>query len=293
VRVGQRIGQDRRLAGAAPAQVEHLRAVRGRVHDRLRELRIRAVADVVESAHGHHLRAPGHAHDAFTVVAGGGDRARHVRSVSMRVTWIGVRHGGEVIGTHEVPSPHVVDVAVAVVVHTVARDLAGVRPDVRGQVGVRFVEAGVDHGHDRLTDRPLTGRRIPGRARADGLDAPQVGVGLPPRAAAGVERIVGRELHGHPPHGRRVFHARVGGQPRDLRFPLGPDRRGHLDDIDARELGRSEPDRCPPRPLREAIARGPRQIEVAAAGGRLQTRDGRERRAQAFHAMGGEEVAHR
>lgn len=48
----------------------------------------------------------------------------------------------------EVPAPRVVDESVAVIVDSVAGNLAAVGPDVVGQVGVSPVDAGIDHGHD-------------------------------------------------------------------------------------------------------------------------------------------------
>jgi hypothetical protein len=43
----------------------------------------------------------------------------------------------------------VVDLAVAVVVESVARRLSRIRPELRGEVRVADVEAGVEDGHDR------------------------------------------------------------------------------------------------------------------------------------------------
>ena len=44
----------------------------------------------------------------------------------------------------EVPAVDVVDVAVAVVVDAVARDLSRIRPQVGGDVGMEAIDAGVD-----------------------------------------------------------------------------------------------------------------------------------------------------
>ena len=69
------------------------------------------------------------------------DGARHVRAVAVVVHRVGVV-------VDEVVAVDVVDVAVAVVVEPSAGDLGRVRPDVGGEVGMRVVDAGVDHADD-------------------------------------------------------------------------------------------------------------------------------------------------
>ena len=90
----------------------------------------------------------------------------------------------------EVPAVDVVDVAVAVVVDAVARDLAGVGPDAAGQVGVVQVDAGVEHGDDR---RGAPRRDAPGLG---GVDVHVLGVVQPPEPAE--HRIVRDERRGDP-----------------------------------------------------------------------------------------------
>lgn len=47
-----------------------------------------------------------------------------------------------------VEAMHVVDDSIPVVVHPVSRDLAGVGPQIGGEVGVGQADSGIDHGHD-------------------------------------------------------------------------------------------------------------------------------------------------
>jgi len=79
------------------------------------------------------------------VVPDRADRAGDVRSVSLVV-------GGVVVAVDEVPASPVVDVAVPVVVDVVAATthavLSGIDPCVRGEIGMRLIDTGVDHGDD-------------------------------------------------------------------------------------------------------------------------------------------------
>ena len=69
------------------------------------------------------------------------DDAGDVRAVAVVVVDVGVE-------VEHVRAVDVVDEAVAVVVAAVAGDLAGVRPDVRGEVRVVELDAGVEDGHE-------------------------------------------------------------------------------------------------------------------------------------------------
>ena len=80
-----------------------------------------------------------------------------MRAVAVDVHRVGITSG-------KVPAVDVVDVAVAVVVDAVTWNLAGVHPDVVGQVFVGVVNARVDHGDD---DTPGAGRDIPGLGSID------------------------------------------------------------------------------------------------------------------------------
>ena len=91
---------------------------------------------------------------------------------------IGIVDGGVVVG--EVVAVDIVDVAVAVIVELVARDLAGVGPQVVAKVRVVHVDALVDHGHHRVG---AAGGRVPRLRRVD------VGVGRPAGLAGVVEAI--------------------------------------------------------------------------------------------------------
>ena len=69
----------------------------------------------------------------------------------------------------EVPAVYIVDVAVVIVVEAVARNLAGIDPQLASQVGVRGVQAAVYDGNDGGS-RP--GHDIPGRWGLDFAEAP-------------------------------------------------------------------------------------------------------------------------
>ena len=74
-----------------------------------------------------------------------------------------VRVGIVVVGA-EVPAVHVVDEPVAVVVEPVARNLAGVRPDLGREIRVPEIGAGV---HDADQHRRTAGRHVPGVSELD------------------------------------------------------------------------------------------------------------------------------
>ena len=126
---------------------------------------------------------PGDPDDADPVVPRRRDRPRDVRSVAVVVLHV-VRAGGEI------PAVDVVDVAVAVVVHAIGRDLAGVGPDASGQLGMIQVDAGVEHGDDR---GGAPRRDAPGFG---GVDIHVPGVVEPPELAD--HRIVRDERRGDP-----------------------------------------------------------------------------------------------
>ena len=107
----------------------------------------------------------------------------------------------------------VVDVAVVVVVNPVARDLAGIGPDICRQIRVVVVYARVDHT-DHHVARP--GEQIPGFGcvdicirRATSL----AGVVHAPQQT--VVRIIGRSEDAVQVVGFDIFHERIVGQQRD------------------------------------------------------------------------------
>src|SRR5262249_58868299 len=116
--------------------------------------------------HGEQLAVGAGPGDAERVVSPGGGHPGHRRAVVV-VDGDGV---GVVVVVGEVPAAHVVDEAVAVVVRQVARDLAGVHVEVRGEVLVGGLHAVVHHRDD---DVRRAGRQVPGFGRVD------VGVRLP------------------------------------------------------------------------------------------------------------------
>ena len=137
-----------------------------------------AAAVGVEELQGHDLHVPVDAGHADAVVAHGADGAGHVRAVAVVVHRVAVV-------VDEVVAVDVVDEAVAVVVDAVAGDLAGVGPDVGGQVGVGVIDAGVDDGDD---DAAAAGGDVPGFRGVD------VGVGRAAGLAGVVQAPEGTEL---------------------------------------------------------------------------------------------------
>src|SRR5262249_5628634 len=133
-----------------PGVVHHVRAVLGRIEDGADGVRIGPGALRVQELDRHDPHVPVHAGDADAVVAGRADRPGYVRPVPVVV-------GRVVVVVGEVPAVPVVDEAVVVVVDAVvpaaAAVLAGIDPDLRAEVWVRPVDAGVDHGdgHVRAT----------------------------------------------------------------------------------------------------------------------------------------------
>src|SRR5262249_38854679 len=123
----------------------------------------------VEELEGHELCVPVDPGDADPVVADGPDRPGDVGAVAVVVHRVRV-----IVG--EVVPVDVVAVAVAVVVDAIARDLARVGPDVRGQVRVVVVDAGVNHGDDGVAG---AGAGVPGLRGVDvGVGDAAVGAGV-------------------------------------------------------------------------------------------------------------------
>ena len=73
----------------------------------------------------------------------------------------------------EIVAVNVVDEAVAVVVVAVAGDFVGVRPDIRRQVAMGVIDAGVEHGHH---DLGASGADVPGIGRVDRAHAPKLAI---------------------------------------------------------------------------------------------------------------------
>ena len=103
------------------------------------------------------LHIPGHARDADAIVAYGADGAGDVRPVTVVIHRVGVV-------VDEVPAVDVINIAVAVVINRVSRDLARVRPHVCSKVGMGVVDARV---YDADDDRAAARADIP---RLGGVD---------------------------------------------------------------------------------------------------------------------------
>ena len=172
----------RAVSAASPTVVghPHVDVVDGPHHRGVVD-RPNRVGDVSPTAAGEELQphdrpGPVHADHAGAVVAGAGDGPGNVSAVAVVVHRVAVV-------VDEVVSVDVVDEPVAVVVDSVSGNLAGVGPDVGGQIDVIVVHARVDHSDH---DVAASGGDVPGFCRVD------VGVGR----TAGLTRVV------HPPERR-------------------------------------------------------------------------------------------
>ena len=125
----------------------------------------------------HQRDLPVHAGDPDTVVAGRADGAGYVRAVPALGT--GRCRGRVGIVVDEIPTVHVIDESVQVIIHAVAGKLLLVHPDVRLQIGMVERNAVV---HNRDGHGPVAGHPRPGSGSVDGREAPEVFV----------TRIVGR-----------------------------------------------------------------------------------------------------
>ena len=217
---GDGVADSLRVLRVAPRVVRDHGAVGSRVEERFDRVGGRARPVVPHHPQGHDPCARGDARDAEPVAGDRGNRARDVRPVAVPVL------RGRVL-LDEVPAADVVDVAVAVVVEPVAGDLIRIAPGVRGEIGVRERDAGVDHRHGHAR----AGGDVPGLGRVDVRvgDARQPGDGLtrvvePPELAEA--RVVRERVEAQTPIRLDIPHVRV-----QLQRPAGG---GPADTDDAR-----------------------------------------------------------
>ncbi len=145
-------GLHRRAPGAAaPAVVEHRRAVIHRVNDGGDGIGgIAAVFPEKFERHDFGVRV-GPA-NAVVVVRFGGNRSGHMRTVCAALILNIHRVAIAVIKIHAVD---IVRPAVSVVVDSIAGDLAGVRPHLIGEVEMGVVHTGINDGYDNLVGREI------------------------------------------------------------------------------------------------------------------------------------------
>jgi len=209
-------GRERAVAVVARHDVvavgaDHHRQVVVRPDDRRRAEPAELVGDL--DRHDRHI--PVHARHADAVVARRPQRPRHRRPVPDEVVRV-------VVQLPEVPPVDVVDEAVPVVVDPVARDLAGVRPDVRHQVRVLQVHPRVDHRDqhivrpDRHIPRPRDRRVRPDHAHPAAGDVLTRVVQLPLIAEERIVRQPGRLVPHIRLHRQHAVHARH--RPRDTQL---------------------------------------------------------------------------
>jgi hypothetical protein len=121
------------------------------------------------------------------------------------------------IAVHEVIAADVVDIAVLIVVHTIAPDLIGIGPDIRRELAMEMVDARVDHGNGHAD---VPGGSKPSRRGFDRLWCPLVAqdwitalgdtqdiVGLGILHLGKVTEHLHRALHGQA--GRQTEHVNV------------------------------------------------------------------------------------
>src|SRR5207248_11168401 len=104
--------------------------------------------EVVEDLDVHYLHIPVDADHARKIITYGPDGAGRVRAVypGNAVVYI----GGIGVVKIKVPSIIVVNVSIAVVIDAVVRYLAGVRPHIGRQIGVRVTDARIDIGNNDI-----------------------------------------------------------------------------------------------------------------------------------------------
>ncbi len=155
-------GPIRFVDARAETHVHDVGAVGGRIVQAFSHL---GRGDIDAHAQRHDAALPVDAADALAVVADRRDDAGHHRFVPFNFIG-GACRGNLVVLAFEIPSMHVVDVAVAVVVDAIVGDLAGVQPDIVLQIGVGDVHSRAQHAYHDVT---TAGRDIPGIGHLDQL----------------------------------------------------------------------------------------------------------------------------
>ena len=167
------------------------------------------------------MDVPVHPADSGSIVSHRTDDAGDMTAVAIDVV---IQRRGIVVG--EIPAANVIHAAIAVVVDAyVAGNLARIRPDVGGQIGVVVVDAGIHHRHHHGT---VAGMPIPGRSSVD-VGAARTGDavdGLPGVAHAPLQIEIGVARHGRLVNDVirfGVFHIRLAGIPaaHALHIPAG------------------------------------------------------------------------
>src|SRR5205823_7675554 len=126
----------------------------------------------------------GAAHTGTIVTARSGHPGHPGAVVVLAIDRVGI-----VVVVHEVPAVDVVDLAVAVIVDTVARDLARVRPEVGREIRMCVHHAVVD---DRDDDARAARGHVPGRDEVGvGADEAATLSGVPQVPLVGKHRVVG------------------------------------------------------------------------------------------------------
>ena len=184
-------GVDRGLEGgieaaAPPGIAAEMVALGGAVVHRRHGAGIVAVPGRADELAGDQADVPAHTRDADTVVADRADGAGAMGAVAVVVH-------GIVVPVVEIVAVEVVDIAVAVVIHAVAGDLAGIDPHVGGEVGVGVIDTGVDD-HDQHAG--IAGVVIPGLGGVDVVvgslvETPQVAESGIVGGGGGIDDMVG------------------------------------------------------------------------------------------------------
>ena len=179
-----------RVGRAAPGSADDVGSIVHGIEDGWVKRGVHACAGVVQALHRHHLRIPGHANHADTVISHGRDGAGYVCAMTVVIDGVVALLRVRVSRADEIPSAYVVNVTVVIVVNSVVGDFACVYPHVGGDVGMVVIDAGVHDGDDNAR----AGTRVPGGGRANFLNSPKIGIALAPTSGAREVWVVGSNV---------------------------------------------------------------------------------------------------
>ena len=179
-------GVMKRLRGkarAAPTGVDDFCPFAARVIDALDRVGDEPAPRGVQKLARHDLHFPGDSHHADAVVTHAADRTTDMGAVAVVI--VGVAGVG-----YDIDAVHIVNVAVAVVVKAVPRNLVRIDPHIVGQVFMRVAHAGVNDRDDNIIRSVLN---VPPVLRVDvraGRAAVKAGVMQSPKGTIVVTKII-------------------------------------------------------------------------------------------------------
>src|SRR5207248_3198114 len=156
-----------------------------RINDGWPQSRIVANPSIVEPLNSHDPSVPGNANDADAVIARGSDGARHMGAVAKVI-------GRVIRGSGEIPTAHVINLAVVIVINAVPRYLTSIDPHIGRNVWMDVVNTCIyDSDNHSVAERCA-----PSRSRVDLIQSPEVLICLSPSASAAEKGIVGQLVRG-------------------------------------------------------------------------------------------------